>query len=137
MIDRKTDYAIRTLLFLAREGGKSYRPSSYLGKKLGISPVFLSKILQQLSRKKVVSIGRGRRGGVILKGGDVSIFRVIRMFDPGFSLGRCLDPKFRCPLKRTCPMHRLLRSLDGELMAKLDSISVSKLAKRGGERNDA
>jgi Rrf2 family iron-sulfur cluster assembly transcriptional regulator len=127
LIDRRTDYALRTLIYLARDTKGRLFSISRLGKTLRISPVFLAKILQDLSRSGVVDIKRGRNGGVRLKERTATLAKVIKLIDPKFSVGRCIDRRFFCHFKATCPMHRFLVKLDKQIFKKLDSVAISDL----------
>lgn len=66
MFSNSTKYAIRTIEYLLfnKEGGKN--TVGALAKELDIPQPYLSKIMQQLSKSKLISSTKGRGGGFIL-----------------------------------------------------------------------
>lgn len=67
MFSTSTQYAIRTVLFLSRKDEKNVKHKvKEIAEELNIPQPFLSKILQQLSRSKIVSSTKGRGGGFYL-----------------------------------------------------------------------
>ncbi len=130
MISRKTDYALRALYRLAGGEKGEWFATDKLGRELGISIVLLAKIFQLLSRRRIVETARGRGGGVRLIDRKASLGAVIRIMEPKFSLNKCLTGNFHCFLERKCPMHKILKQLDRELMKKLGGITILSLIKK-------
>ncbi|MCB0505855.1 MAG: Rrf2 family transcriptional regulator [Cyclobacteriaceae bacterium] len=66
MFSNSTKYAIRTIEYLLfnKEGGKN--TVGALAKELDIPQPYLSKIMQQLSKSKLISSTKGRGGGFYL-----------------------------------------------------------------------
>ncbi|MFH1386764.1 MAG: Rrf2 family transcriptional regulator, partial [bacterium] len=63
MISRKTDYALRGLVYLAGQKEGEWIPSSILIKKLRVPPVFWAKIVQTLVKNKIIGSRKGKDGG--------------------------------------------------------------------------
>jgi len=129
LINRKVDYALRVLSFLAATDGMV--TTSQLSKKLKISKLFLAKIINELANKGVVGSKKGRSGGIVLKDPKTSVKRVILMFDPDISLNRCLKKGGKCFLDRQCLMHKMLEEAQNDLFMKLDSVSLENIALKG------
>jgi Rrf2 family protein len=116
------------LINLAGRKEKGFVPVEELGGALRVSKVFLSKIVQTLARSGVLESSRGRVGGVRLREGKVTLWQVISIMDPGFTLNRCLKKYFACFLKTKCPLHRWLKDFEDELQAKMNAVYLSQLA---------
>ncbi|MCM8782383.1 MAG: Rrf2 family transcriptional regulator, partial [Candidatus Omnitrophica bacterium] len=66
LITRDTDYAIRTLCFMADDSEKIFTTKE-LVKKLNIPWPFLRKILQILHKNTILKAFKGKGGGFLLK----------------------------------------------------------------------
>jgi Rrf2 family transcriptional regulator, nitric oxide-sensitive transcriptional repressor len=129
LISRKVDYALRVLVYLSRNNGQV--TTTELSKKLHISRPFLAQILNKLSQEGIVAAKKGKSGGVSLKEPGTSLKTVILMFGPGFAFNKCLTKGYHCFLGSKCPIHDLLCKAQHDLINKLGSISIKKLAKKG------
>jgi Rrf2 family protein len=130
LINRKVDYALRVLVYLSQNSGQV--TTEELSRKLHISRPFLAKILHKLSREGIVAAKKGKSGGVALKAPETSLKTVILMFDPGFAFNKCMTKGYHCFLGSKCPIHDLLCKAQQDLVNKLGSISIKKIAKKGG-----
>jgi len=129
LISRKVDYGLRCLIYLAGLKTKERVSIRDLSKRLRVSYVFLAKIMQILVRAGIVESRRGKVGGVRLKDRKAKLYKIITLMDPAFSLNRCLNKEFSCFLKNKCPLRRLLATLEKDLFAKLEKISLLELTK--------
>ncbi|HTY12879.1 MAG TPA: Rrf2 family transcriptional regulator [Candidatus Omnitrophota bacterium] len=134
MIDRRTDYALRCLLCLARKGDASPLPAAELSRKLKISRVFAAKILQTLASAGIVRMERGRLGGARLLSKKVNVLRVIRLFEPDHALNKCLNHKYHCFMEKSCPLHRFFLKLQRELEREFKAMTIERLVKGGGKQ---
>jgi Rrf2 family protein len=83
ILTRDTDYAIRAIAELAKvkEGLVNV---DELARSTGVPRAFLRKILQTLTRKKVIVSVKGRNGGfrVMNRAGDINL-ELIKIFKAG------------------------------------------------------
>jgi Rrf2 family transcriptional regulator, nitric oxide-sensitive transcriptional repressor len=129
LINRKVDYALRVLIHLTENTGKT--TTGELAEKLKVSRLFLAKIVNQLSKCGIISSERGKTGGITLKDPKTSVKTVILMFDPKFAFNKCLQKGHTCFLGSVCPMHCFLQEAQDDLMEKLGALSIEGLVKRG------
>lgn len=132
MLSRKTDYALRTLLFLAKEDSGAWLPASKISRQLRVPLVFLAKICQSLAKHKVIETVRGKSGGIRILNKNFSLWDIIAIFEPRFSLNKCLRKDEHCFMSKYCPLHKYLRQLDSDLKTKLKQVSITELAKERG-----
>lgn len=66
MLSRPSEYAIRTLTFLAGEPRGIHFMARDMGSRLGIPEKFLAKVLQPLAARGFLHSLRGRNGGFAL-----------------------------------------------------------------------
>jgi Rrf2 family protein len=129
LINRKVDYALRVLTYLASNEKKI--STAELSKRLRVPRLFLAKILNELSRNGVVTAERGKLGGVVLKDPRTSLKQVILMFDPGISFNKCLKKGNTCFLGKNCVLHSFLAEAQSDLFRKLETVTIESITNTG------
>ena len=132
LITRDTDYALRSLCYIARDNKRTVAVSE-LVRELKIPRPFLRKILQVLNKKKILKSRKGIGGGFLLALSARKIFLVdlIEIFQGEFSLNECLFKKLSCPNIKTCCLRKKINRIEGYVMNELKSISIASLLKKG------
>ena len=128
LINRKTDYALRALVYLANKQTE-WTSVKEISDKMKIPEIFLAKIIQILAKNKIVESQRGKLGGVKLKNIDFSILEIIKLMDKDFYLNKCLDLDYSCEIKTACPIHKIIADLQTEFFKRLDLVKISDLNK--------
>jgi Rrf2 family protein len=106
MLSQTSQYALRTVLHLARlpRGERGAAPE--LARAVGVPANYLSKALHQLARAGVVASTRGKGGGFVLArpAGRISLAEVVAPFQ---AVGErtCLLGRPSCSDARPCPAH--------------------------------
>ena len=108
MISQTTEYALRSVLFLADRGGEP-QTTKKIAEATKVPIGYLSKVMQSLSRGDIVNSQRGLHGGFTLTrpAENMTILEVINAVDP-------LQRIHSCPLGLSshgvnlCPMHKRL-----------------------------
>jgi Rrf2 family protein len=128
LITRDTDYAVRALCFILRH--KEQKSSvSDLVHELKIPRPFLRKILQVLTKKKILKSSKGQGGGFLLAAGSdkVSLIDLIKIFQGAFELNECLFKKMACPNINKCALKRKIDGIEKKVISDLSSITVASL----------
>lgn len=127
-----TDYALRTLIFLAvlpdRLGTIHEVASAY-----AISENHLTKVVHRLGQLGYVETVRGRRGGIRLAKppADISVGAVVRDTEDDFALVDCGGPGSTaapCRLLGGCVLQGALTEALAAFMAVLDRYTLADLA---------
>jgi Rrf2 family transcriptional regulator, nitric oxide-sensitive transcriptional repressor len=114
MISQTAEYALRAIVYLADHPGEAHTAERIaVGTKVPVG--YLAKIMQGLSRAKMVTSQRGLYGGFTLVklAKDLTVYEVVQAVDP-------IQRIHTCPLgieghgNELCPLHR---SLDNAAMA--------------------
>jgi Rrf2 family protein len=128
-LTRKGDYAIRVVLDLA-----AYPPGTVVGlqdvgRRQGIPPAYLFKIVQALSSAGLVRTFRGVGGGARLErpSAEVTLRQVIEAVEGPILLNRCVLRAGECPRDRICPVHRVWCRIQGVLLAELEAVNFAGL----------
>ena len=108
MISQTLEYALRAVVYLA-DGGEEPRTTQQIAAATRVPPAYLSKVMQGLSRGKLVHSQRGLHGGFTLarEPKDITIWDVAEVIEP-------IERIRECPLGlashrlRLCPLHKRL-----------------------------
>lgn len=125
MMSQTVEYALRSATYLALAPRKS-RTVDQVAEATHVPVAYLSKVLQQLVRAKIVTSRRGSGGGFMLARppAKLSILEIVQAVDP-------IERITSCPLglaahgKRLCPLHR---RLDNALAEMEKAFGASTLA---------
>jgi Rrf2 family protein len=127
LITKETDYALRALLNLAREGG--YLSSRRIADKEGIPLHFLRRILQTLIKAGLIESKEGARGGVRLKArpGDIRLTDVIEIFQGRIQFSECIFRKKICTNHATCVIRKRIERIESKVADELGNTTVANL----------
>ena len=128
-LSRSSEYAIRALTHLAREGQGEYRLVREMAETLDIPAPFLGKLLQPLVGLGVLESQRGRRGGfrLALEPSQVRLYDVVGVQEPLDGPRRCLLGQATCTDERACPMHRYWKNTSEEFLQLLLTTTIADL----------
>jgi Rrf2 family protein len=125
---RTTEYALRTLVFMARSEHTTYSCSS-LHRTLRIPNKYLQRILTDLTKRRLVKSDRGRSGGYRLGRSPSKIF-LFQIIDAVEGFQRepiCFFGFDSCPLNNPCAMHDVWAQIQQKLVVALTKTRLSDL----------
>lgn len=127
-LTQHTDYGLRLLIVLARNGGGSISLPEFAGQQR-LSYHHVAKVGQQMVRAGFIISRRGRSGGVELaqRPEEIRIGDVVRALEPGLRLANCSN----CELRTNCSTSGLLADALAAFMAVLDGATLADAAKDG------
>lgn len=131
-ITRASDYAVRVMIHLASLPPGSTVRQSELTKATAVSGHFLSKVLQQLVRSRLIRSQRGAGGGYVLAtaADRVSLLDVLEALEGPVRLNQCIDEGPSCDRKPWCPAHEVWAEAQAAITNVLGAASVASLAAR-------
>ena len=101
-----TDYAIRTVLYLATKNEADVLQGKYL-KQWGFHKKYLIKLLGELRQHKLVRVHMGVKGGYTLNKSpqDISLFDIVEITESTVKINRCLESDGYCSREgaESCP----------------------------------
>ena len=91
-----TDYAIRTVVYLATQSGIT--SVAEIGSKMGISENYLMKVLKALKDAGLVAGYQGKRGGYAIskKPEEISLWDIVEVMEGTTKINRCLEADGFC-----------------------------------------
>jgi Rrf2 family protein len=110
MISQTVEYALRAMVYLADQGGQS-RTAQQIAAATRVPLPYLSKVMQSLSRGKLVHAQRGLHGGFSLTRppAELTIWDVVEAVEPFQRIRACPLGLVAHRIK-LCPLHTRLDS---------------------------
>jgi Rrf2 family protein len=129
-LTRAADYGVRVMIQLVTlaESGRISLPE--LARATGSPQSFLSKVLQSLTRARLIKSQRGQAGGfqITPRGAAASMLDVIAAIDGPVCLNVCLGPGRTCGRKAHCPAHPVWIEAQRAMQNVLAGASIASLA---------
>lgn len=124
MFSQTAEYALRAVVYLAAQQGAA-RTTQEIAQATKVPTGYLSKVMQNLGRKRLVQSQRGLHGGFTLARSpeELTVYDVIQAVDP-------IERYRSCPLGikdhvNLCPLHR---RLDQSMKLVEDALRQSSIA---------
>jgi len=124
----QTDYALRTLMFLAVKDG--HHSIAAIASAYGISKNHLMKVAQRLTAEGFVESMRGRSGGLKLAQApaDLNVGKVVRVMEDTGTFVECFDPVTNsCVVTPSCNLRHALAGALEAFSRHLDQFSIADL----------
>ncbi len=131
LVTRETDYAVRTVLYLAKNSGRRVSVTE-IAEGMSIPKSFLAKLLQRLVRNHVLSSSRGVNGGFELakKASAISLLDVMVVMQGPAAINVCAVDSGRCKMSSTCTVHPVWVEIRKEVERKLAKTTIARLVQR-------
>ena len=129
ILSKSCEYAIRASVYIALKSQKSEKAGiTEIAEAIGSPMHFTGKILQTLSRKRILSSVKGPNGGFFIENaGAVFLIDIIRAVDGNDLFGSCVLGLENCSDSKPCPMHNQLKSIRDQLLVEFSKKSLNDL----------
>ena len=130
LLSKSTEYAIRAMTFLAMQPTGRLCGAKEIAEAEQIPIPFLWKLLQQLSRRKLIRSYKGLRGGyqLAIPADQIALKMVLQAIDGGDTFEGCVLGLPQCDEANACPLHDTWKQLRNNLNSMLDLNSLADLA---------
>jgi Rrf2 family protein len=108
MIGKSSEYAIRALVYIYMENQAGKRPGfREISRSINSPEQFTAKILQKLTREKIISSMKGRGGGFFFEqpSTPLNLYEVIRVLEGEAFFYKCGFGLQQCNCENPCPIH--------------------------------
>jgi Rrf2 family protein len=131
-LTRAADYGVRVMVHLATLPPHARALLPALAAATDAPESFLSKVLQALSRARLIRSQRGQSGGfeILPRGRQSSMREVVEAIDGPIFLNVCLISKKACGREAWCPAHPVWMQAQ---QAMLDVLSQARIADMAGQ----
>jgi Rrf2 family protein len=130
MLANSSKYAIKALHHIVLNASEEHKLLvKDIAAATDLPQPFLSKILQQLATKNLISSSKGRRGGFYLTEAQLegSILNVIVEIEGKDRLKMCAINFDNCDASNPCPIHHLIAAEKEELRHRYQQIKLADL----------
>ena len=130
VITRATEYAVRTVIFLAKQPQGEIVLKKDICRTQDVTPAFLTKILQPLIKAGIVSSQRGVGGGFLLARNprDINLLDLLEAEEGPLKLNHCLLKEGTCERDVLCSAHQVWSEAQTEMIRVLKKHSIADLA---------
>lgn len=135
---KSCEYAMRATLYLATNSSDTSKIGvEQLSTVLDIPKHFLGKILQQLTKNRLISSAKGRNGGFFLSEENLnqSLTKIIESFDGPGVFTDCVLGLKECSSINPCPYHHTIQKYRSDFYDLLNNESIRDAAKRINTHN--
>ena len=130
-INRKTDYAIRVILALAKQGDEALLPTSQIQQEMLIPKALSLRVVAELSKGGFIVTYPGREGGLKLArpAAEINLRQVVTYFESNFTVSECLHGGGTCPFDHSCPVRCSWARLQAVILQELENTTFDELAR--------
>lgn len=130
LITKDVDYAVRAIAYIIK-GQNDKVTVSELADNLQISRSFLRKILQVLSKNKILVSVKGNRGGFSLRQESNNIFLIdiIKIFQGNLNFTNCILRDKICLNNKICGLRKKIINVERIVEKELKGVTMAELMK--------
>ena len=130
ILSKSCEYAIRAAVYVAFKSVKEERAGIIeIAEAIGSPLAFTGKILQTLTRKKVLASSKGPNGGFyIVDPASVYLIDIVRAIDGNEIFTACVIGLTACSAERPCPLHHQMKPIRDQLRIDFSNRSVYEMA---------
>lgn len=130
-INRQTDYAIRVLLALAREGDQAMLSTSRIQQEMLIPKALSLRVVADLAKGGFILTYPGRDGGLKLArpAAAINLRQVVTHFENNFTVSECIHGGGACPFDNSCPVRCRWARLQALILQELENTTFEELAR--------
>jgi Rrf2 family protein len=129
-INRRTDYAVRVGLALAKQAEGARVPTQIIQEEMQIPRPFLRRIIAELSKAGIVQTYTGPNGGIQLSlpPEQISLMDILTAMEGQLCISDCLQNPQDCGLSENCPVRSRWSRLQALIIQELSNTSLANLA---------
>ncbi|MGH9324920.1 MAG: RrF2 family transcriptional regulator [Vicinamibacteria bacterium] len=129
-LSRKSDYALRAVIYLARISPDRYGRVSEIAKAKDIPQAFLAQILPLLANRGVVKSQQGAHGGYALArpASEITFLEVIEVVEGPLRLNKCVEGHHDdCSILESCEMLHVWNQAQNQMVGFLKSVTMADM----------
>lgn len=130
MLSQTAEYALRTVLYIARrKPGEGPVSADEIAEALGIPRNYLSKTLHRLAQERILASTRGKGGGFVLArpAEALRLLDVVGLFDRVEAAPQCLLGQPVCSDRTACTAHAQWKEVAGQVARFFRETTIADL----------
>ena len=132
MFSKACEYGLKAMISISVKSSQGQRTNlKEIASDIESPEAFTAKILQQLSRNKLISSIKGPRGGFEIAKGDlkkIKLIDIVRTIDGDNLFTGCGLGLSECNANKPCPLHRKFVDIRNNLAKMLEETTLSDLS---------
>lgn len=128
MFSKSCEYGLRAIIFIAQQSLKNELVSiSTIAEEIDSPVAFTSKILQQLTRSKIVKSIKGPHGGFVIEEDKLEktvLSEIVEIFDGNSIYTGCGLGLSKCDATNPCPLHDNFVAIRNDLQTMLRNTTL-------------
>lgn len=131
MLSNSSKYALKAVLYLALHTDEINKIMvKDISERINVPKAYIAKLLQELSKRKIISSTKGPKGGFYLNASNrnETIMQIIEVIDGKKKLESCILGLEDCNEQKPCPIHRLISPSRSKMIALLETKTINDLA---------
>ena len=132
MFSKACEYGIRASIYIAGQSHKDKRVSlKDIAKEIGSPVAFTAKILQELSKNKIIDSVKGPSGGFQIEQKRIhriKLSHIVLAIDGDSIYKGCGLGLKECSEKVPCPVHNQFKAIRNNIIAMLENTNLSDLS---------
>ena len=130
MFSKSTEYAIRAVVFLAKNSSEEKRFGiKTIAKDLGFPEPYLAKVLQHLVRRNIIQSAKGPNGGFYATSQtlDITLLNIVDANDGLEFFKKCGLGLVECNDEKPCPIHKDYQIFRGDFYKILSEKTIKNM----------
>lgn len=134
-VNRRTDYAIRVMLALAKQPDGVRLPTHKIQELILVPRAFLLRIIADLSNAGLIYTFAGPKGGVQLSRdpATINLNHIWEAIEGPLLISNCLEAPEDCPLNDGCPVNDHWAKIQQGILLELKTTSLKGLVAEASE----
>lgn len=126
---KDSNYAVRTLVFIAQYGRNEPVSSTFVSEALGIPKNFLRRIFSKLIKAGLLQAKEGARGGVLLAKSpeDISVGQIISLLQGGVKICNCFHDREQCDEWERCILRKRIMRVEDMVLGEFGKMTIQSL----------
>ena len=134
MFSKSCEYGIRASIYIAKHSLNNTKVSLIeVAKHTNAPTAFMGKVLQKLTKNKIISSLKGPTGGFFLPKEElefISLFNIVLAIDGDGIFEDCTLGLRKCDGQKPCPMHFKFVKIREEMKLHLETTTLKVLAEQ-------
>ncbi len=130
MLSNSAKYALKAVLFLALHTNENQKMMvKDIFDRINVPQSYLAKLLQELSRREIISSARGPKGGFYVtdKNKELPLIKVINAIDGEGRLRSCMLSINECDSENPCALHDLVGNANSFFIKNMEETTIDDL----------
>ena len=130
MFSKTCEYGLRAVLFIAQQSSEKYKIGiNTISNEINSPPAFTAKILQQLTKNKIVNSVKGPNGGFSIEADKMNtkLSEIVNILDGDSIYKGCGLGLKECDADSPCPLHHKFIEIRDNLKDMLETTSIKSI----------